>query len=166
MQLLTNDDWCARFCRSLDKAIVEEQYRLAAFVLMPEHVHLLVLPTLHKPDLGLFLARIKQPYSSEIKQILVAQASDLLKRLTVRERPGKFCFRYWQEGAGFDRNLYSPKAIQASLDYIHNNPVKRKLCLRAVDWKWSSARYYLSQPPCQQYEDLPLIHGLPSGALG
>jgi putative transposase len=34
------------------------------------------------------------------------------------------------------------KAVQASLDYIHMNPVKRGLCILAGDWPWSSARYY------------------------
>ncbi len=77
------------------------------------------------------------------------------RRLTVRERPGKECFRFWQEGPGFDRNLFSPDAIASSLEYIHNNPVSRGLCRRAVDWKWSSARYYLDVPPRQQHPRLP-----------
>jgi putative transposase len=46
------------------------------------------------------------------------------------------------------------------MDYIHNNPVQRGLCQRAIDWKWSSARYYLLDPPGQQFPDLPFIHGL------
>ncbi len=86
-------------------------------------------------------------------------------RLTVRERPGTECFRFWQEGPGFDRNLYSPEALASSLEYIHNNPVGRELCRHAVDWKWSSARYYLDVPPRQQHQGLPLILGLPEGAV-
>jgi hypothetical protein len=51
------------------------------------------------------------------------------------------------------------------LEYIHNNPVSRGLCRRAVDWKWSSARYYLDVPPRQQRPKLPVIHGLPEGTI-
>ena len=91
--------------------------------------------------------------------------SPLLKQLTVLERPGKYCFRYWQEGPGFDRNIFSRDALAASIDYIHNNPVKRGLCQRAIDWSWSSARYYLIDPPRQQFPELPHIHGLPMGAF-
>ena len=69
----------------------------------------------------------------------------VLSSLTVRERPGKSCFRFWQEGPGFDRNLFTAIAVEASIVYIHVNPVKRGLCQRAVDWKWSSARFYLDQ---------------------
>jgi putative transposase len=140
-------------------------FDLVAFVFMPEHIHLLVFPTLPVPDLGRFLARLKQPFSKEIKQILVENNSPLLKNLTVRERPGKHCFRYWQEGPGFDRNIFSPEALQASIDYIHNNPVKRGLCRRVTDWKWSSARYYVLEPPKQQFPDLPIVAGLPLGAF-
>ena len=112
-----------------------------------------------------FLARVKQPFSKEIKGILVENGGRLLKRLTVRERPGKFCFRFWQEGPGFDRNIFSPDALSASINYIHNNPVQRKLCKRATDWKWSSARYYLLDPPRQQFPELPHVRGVPPGSF-
>src|SRR5262249_10628182 len=101
----------------------------------------------------------------EIKTSLAETGSPLLERLTVRERPGKFCFRFWQEGSGFDRNLFAPSAIQASIDYIHRNPVARGLCQRAVEWKWSSARYYLAEPQGQQYSGLPMIHTIGADAL-
>ena len=78
----------------------------------------------------------------------------------VRERPGKFVFRCWQEGPGFDRNLYSIKALQGSLDYIHTNPVKRGLCVKARDWRWSSARYYESDG--QEYDALLPIRPVPA----
>ena len=92
-------------------------------------------------------------------------SSDLLNRLTIRERPGKTTFRFWQEGPGFDRNLYSTKAIRAAIDYIHMNPVNRGLCDEAVDYKWSSARYYLLELPKQQFSTLPHIHGIPLGTF-
>ena len=57
------------------------------------------------------------------------------------------------------------KAITHSIGYLHENPVRRGLCLSTVDWKWSSARYYLAEPPKQQALDLPLIHDPPPGAL-
>ena len=96
--------------------------------------------------------------------LLVAVQSPLLRRLSVRERPGKHCFRCWQEGPGYDRNINSVEALQASLNYIHMNPVRRGLCEKPTDWPWSSARYYMLEPPRQPFPDLPDIHGLPSGA--
>ena len=141
--LLTNDVWRERLARSIDRACEQEDFQLNAFVFMPEHVHLLVLPGTEKASISRLLARIKQPFSKEIKRILTEHESQLLDTLTVRERPGKHCFRFWQEGPGFDRNLFKPAAVEASMQYIHLNPVKRKLCQRAIDWRWSSARFYL-----------------------
>ena len=117
---------------------------MVAFVFMPEHVHLLVVPLTPTSNVSRLLARTKQPASKQIKQLLVEANSKLVETLTVRERPGKYCFRFWQEGPGFDRNIFSPEAISASIDYIHLNPVKRGMCEKTVDWKWSSARFYLN----------------------
>ena len=77
---------------------------------MPEHVHLLVYPT-GEANVSRLLGQLKQPFSKEIKQVLVEHRSPLLGKLTVRERPGKTCYRFWQEGPGFDRNLFTPDAI-------------------------------------------------------
>ena len=89
---------------------------------MPEHLHLLTYPTDEMPDFGKYLARIKQPFSKLIKEILVKNRSQLVEQLTVQERPGKSCFRFWQEGAGYDRNLFSKAAIIHSIGYLHENP--------------------------------------------
>ncbi len=141
--LLTNDVWRGILSKSLGQACQDEGFGLAAFVFMPDHVHLLVLPLSLESKVSRLLARTKQPASKQIKQLLVQAGSSLVETLTVRERLGKFCFRFWQEGGGFDRNIFSAAALSASIDYIHHNPVKRGLCVRATDWKWSSARFQL-----------------------
>ena len=66
---------------------------------------------------------------------------------------------------GYDRNVSTSKFLLNSIAYIHENPVRRKLCQRAIDWQWSSAWYYLGDPPKQQRSELPFIHGIPAGAL-
>jgi putative transposase len=164
LPLLTNDLWRDRLARSLDEANREAGIELVGFVFMPEHIHLLVHLTDPAQSIGRYLARIKQPFSKQIKDILVQHRSSLLRRLTVRERPGKTCFRFWQEGSGYDRNLFSPGAIRASLAYLHENPVRRGLCRHSLDWRWSSAQFYLGDPPLQQQAPLPVVHGLPHGS--
>lgn len=143
MPLLTNNVWREVLSRSLQAACEAEQFALVAFVFMPEHVHLLVWPISQKATVSRLLARIKQPVSAQIRAILESCHSPLLGELTVQERPGNTCFRFWQEGGGFDRNLFTPAAIAASIDYIHRNPVQRGLCERATDYQWSSARFHL-----------------------
>ena len=126
---------------------------------MPNHVHLLVYPRQSGSDIPKFLGQFKNTFSRSIKKILQQNESRLLTELTVRERPGKFCFRFWQEGGGYDRNLYEPSTIEASLNYIHMNPVRKRLCEKTVDWKWSSASWYLSR---EIDDELPQLKLLPA----
>jgi putative transposase len=161
LPLLTNDRWRGYLAASLQKASGERRFRLVAFVFTPEHVHLVVLPQGDEPDIGAFLAAVKRPSSVQVKQDLLARQSPLLEKLTVRERPGKTAFRFWQEGPGYDRNLQHEDSVLASIEYIHNNPVRRGLCGSAVAWFWSSARFYAGEPP-RQDPRLSKIDGLPA----
>ena len=160
LPLLTNDQWRRYLARSIEQSTQANDFRLVPFVFMPEHVHLLVLPRSLAPDIGAFLTGVKRPCSVLVKQDLMAAESPLLDRLTVSEGPGRTAFRFWQERAGYDRNLQTQRAVLGAIDYIHNNPVRRGLCQAATDWHWSSARYYQSDPP-RQDPSLPTIHGLP-----
>jgi len=59
LPLLTNDIWRQQLARSIDAAGEECEIELAAFVFMPDHVHLLVVPTGPDPAIDRYLARIK-----------------------------------------------------------------------------------------------------------
>lgn len=165
LRLLTNDAWRKLLSEVIQSACDDESMELVAFVFMPDHVHLLVFPLQREPGISQYLAKVKQPFSGRIRGALEDTNSPLLKRLMIRERPGKYVFRFWQEGPGCDRNLFQPESIQASINYIHKNPLEKKLCKQATDWKWSSARYYHGEPQLQQDPDLPHIHGLRPEAL-
>jgi putative transposase len=157
--LLSDNAICKLLCQSIDRAMSRHRHRLVAFVLMPEHVHLLILPTSIECDIAALLFAIKRPFSHRVKQYYERTDSCLRSELTVREREGKSAFRFWQEGAGYDRNLFEPKSVLAAIDYIHLNPVRRGLVTRARDWKWSSCRWYVSDRR-EVDPDLPTIHGL------
>ncbi len=161
MPLLTNDLWRAKLSESIDRAMAGQGYRLAAFVYMPEHVHLLVYPWQEAKGIAALLRAIKRPYSYRIKQLLIAEKSHLLKKLTIRQRPGVETFRYWQEGPGYDRNLTHARTVLSAVDYIHANPVRRGLCVSAVRWRWSSAEHYAAERPPDDTL-LPTVHGLPA----
>ena len=55
---------------------------------------------------------------------------------------GRTEYRFWQQGSGYDRDLFTPDAVWAAIDYLHRNPVRRGLVTSAADWEWSSARWY------------------------
>ncbi len=131
--------------RWLIEAIVsaKEKYKYAlwAYVIMPEHVHLLVYPMLEKYNISLFLKTIKQSVARKAKHYLKENNPDWLNKLTVKRGP-KNVFRFWQTGPGYDRNINSENELFEKIHYIHNNPVRRGIVLTPKQWKWSSASWY------------------------
>ncbi|MGI8924039.1 MAG: transposase [Fimbriimonadales bacterium] len=109
---------------------------------MPEHVHLLLHPRKEDYDIGAIRKAIKQSVSQRAIGYLAKNKPDALKKLKVIRKDGTVTYRFWQNGGGYDRNLFSPKALRASIDYIHNNPVRRGLVDSALAWKWSSLGSY------------------------
>ncbi len=83
-----------------------------------------------------------------------------LARITVREglRTRR---RFWQPGGGYDRNIDDVETLLSMIEYFHLNPVRRGLVERAIDWEWSSARWYAGIRPVylEMAETLPIIHG-------
>ncbi len=154
-------DWRRRLLsRSIDRAIQRHTFRLIGFVYMPEHVHLLVYPEPIESRIDRLLYAIKRPFSVRVKARLEQTNDRLLDELTIRERPGKTSFRFWQEGPGYDRNLISLERVVSAIDYFHENPLRRGLCEQPDEWKWSSYRYY-HFPEAPPDLDLPTVHGLP-----
>jgi putative transposase len=161
MPLLTNDVWCGLLAEGLERAVLGRSCRLVAYVFMPEHVHILVRPATQDARIDRLLKAIKAPVSARVRRLLEDARSPLLERLIVRERPGVHCFRFWQAGGGYDRNLRTVEAVEAAIAYIHENPVRRRLGDRSTDWRWSSARHYAEDlPRGSQRGGPPTIHGL------
>jgi putative transposase len=154
--LLTRDAWRTLLSRGIAAATEKLGFDLLAFVYMPEHVHLLVCPRSATAAVERFLYAVKRPFSFRVKRDLMAASDPLLNKLTVIERPGKQAFRFWQEGAGFDRNLTEPEAVLAVIDYMHANPVKRGLCESPDQWPWSSWGHYHA-PDRAPPAGLPLV---------
>jgi hypothetical protein len=54
----------------------------------------------------------------------------------------------------------TPRAVMASIAYIHENPVRRGLCAAGHVWRWSSARWYQGDKAYAAGFP-PTIHGPP-----
>jgi len=61
---------------------------------------------------------------------------------------------FWQAGGGFDRNVRHEAEELRTIEYIHQNPVKRGLVREPVDWAWSSARWHVGMREGQVPIDL------------
>jgi len=63
------------------------------------------------------------------------------------------------------RNLTEPGSTLAAIDYLHEKAVRRKLPTRAIEWRLSSAKFYINHPD-QRYNPPPPITPLPAEFFG
>ena len=137
---------CEALLRSLDAARKKHCFEVWAYVLMPDHVHLLVWPRNSAYDTASFLQDLKRPFAKDHLAALTGEGSPLLERLSVPGTEGRQRRQIWQPGGGYDRNIHSAATTKKSIDYIHFNPVVAGLCKRSEDYPWSSAAWYAGLP--------------------
>jgi putative transposase len=127
---------------AIGRARDKHRFKLLAYVVMPEHIHLMILPLHDNPAVSGILTTIKQ--SSAKLAITLAHRThpNLLNSMTDTQPNGRSSVRLWQRGGGHDRNLYKPETIWDAVEYLHGNPVHRSLATTADDWRWSSAAAY------------------------
>ncbi|MCX6638932.1 MAG: transposase [bacterium] len=128
------------FLDSLNQAHSRALFRLYGFVIMPNHVHLLLFPKV-TVSISAILTAIKQPFSYRALNYLGNINAGLYQQLTVR-KGDKLIRRFWQAGGGYDRNVFKDETFVHTLNYMHDNPVRKKLVASQSEWKWSSARVY------------------------
>lgn len=115
----------------------KHQFHLWAYVIMPEHAHLVIWP--QGARISAVLTTIKQSTSKTAINWLQENSPEFLDELVDQQPNGRKAHRFWQRGGGYDRNLRSVRDIHEKIRYVHENPIRRGLVENAVDWPWSSA---------------------------
>ena len=111
-----------RFVRILDQVRARPVFRLIGYVVMPEHVHLL-------------LAEPPKGNPSKILQVLKQKVSAALHKKRRKSSPNQLALRFpetltreahfWRRFCDF--NVCGEKKLWKKLNYMHRNPVERKL---------------------------------------
>ena len=100
-------------------------YELIAWVVLPEHLHLLLDPGRH--DLSGLMRRIKLSFSGRLR---------CRRQLTAGR---VWQYRFW------DHVIRNQADMNRHIDYIHYNPVKHGLVTAPCDYRYSSFHDYRKQ---------------------
>lgn len=138
LPLLRNDAVKQLFVEQLICTQRKHCFKLFAWVVMPEHVHLLLVPDRSGESVSRIMAGLKRPVASRV----LRRWRDLDAHVLVKLTDSSGRQHFWQAGGGYDRLIVTQEELMEKVNYIHENPVRRGLVLRCVDWLWSSARQY------------------------
>lgn len=138
LALFGNDQIKDSFTRHLESARQKLRFELFAYVVMPEHIHLLI----RTGRSTLTVTRVLRHLKAGFAQRVIARWRELDAPILARIRDGRKRCRFWQPGGGYDRNITSHRELIEKIQYIHNNPVRRGLASSPIDWRWSSAGWY------------------------
>jgi putative transposase len=146
---LFNDPFrCDLFLQILER--VRRRYRLVVlgYVVMPEHVHLLVSESQRETlstaiqALKLGLVRSLQGFRSKsIVSPTSRKRSEKWGTPTRHPAGPRIPNPFWQPRF-YDFNVWTEKKRIEKLRYIHRNPVVRGLVASPEEWRWSSFRWY------------------------
>jgi putative transposase len=154
------------FRDALQKARTKFGFQVWAYVIMPEHIHLIVYPGEHAEAMSRFLQAVKEPVGRQAIAYLRTESPAWLERLAVPEGK-RLRHRFWQPGGGHDRNILRTATLRAMIDYLHANPVRRGLVTRPEDWEWSSARWFAGIRPVPiEIDDMVLRELAGEGGAG
>ena len=112
-------------------------FALVGYVIMPEHVHLLVSESATVPP-----SKVVQIFKQRLSRRMRGK-----KRASSRQT----CFRFPREAGEprrfwqrryCDFNVYSRKKLWEKLQYMHANPVEERLVQHPREWPWSSWSNY------------------------
>lgn len=121
----------------LDKVRTRYRFVIVGYVVMPEHVHLLIGEST-KANPSVVVQVLKQRVSRRLRRPIRGKSS---ARQLLLWRDASTYRSFWQRRF-YDFNVWSRKKRIEKLNYMHMNPVKRGLVADAKLWPWSSYRFY------------------------
>ena len=112
------------FLDSLELNRRRYNFEVLGYVVMPEHIHLL----------------ISEPLDYEVPLSKALQSLKLSVSKRLSQRP------FWHTRY-YDFNVFTHNKRVEKLKYMHRNPVTRGLVEKPDDWPWSTYRHYKSDEP-------------------
>ena len=139
LRLLTSEETVLPFLEELEAKRRISGISVLGYVIMPDHVHLVLNPK-GNLAMGVLMGEIKKRSAFRIISLWKQQRKVVLDRIkTPSGRKQDFAF--WQP-RGYDHNCRTAETTREKINYCHMNPVKAGLVSNPGEWPWSSYRWY------------------------
>ncbi len=138
-QLLRPEKIKSLFIECLKLVLDKYDIKIFGYVLMPEHVHLVLLP----PDnikLGRIIGQLKSKSALASIAYMKISSPESLRKITLKSE-GILCRAFWQKRC-YDHNCRTNDTTIEKINYCHKNPVIRGLVQSPGNWTWSSYNWY------------------------
>lgn len=136
-------------CSALDEARRSGGFLIFAYVIMPDHLHLVTDSVINSSDIHRFVNGI---IARRVIDYLKTDGHETsLSKLRVSGRADGSSYGLWNHNPDA-RLLWSESMLWQRLQYTHLNPFRADLCDHPNEWKWSSARIFHKRP----FEEEPL----------
>lgn len=141
LPLFGRQELCAEFLAALREVREKHSFELFAYVVMPDHVHLLVRP--QDGRISALMRKIKSLSARRMIERLKRPGPDRLLVSLRRSPPGRrrHTYEVWQDGF-HAVPLWSNWMVRKKIDYIHPNPLRKGLVKSAKEYPWSSFNGY------------------------
>lgn len=141
-KLLKNVEYKDIIVRSLGYLVSTGKIKVYAFVIMPNHLHI-IWELLELNGKEMPHASFMKFSSHCIQKDLRKNHPKILELFNVNTETREY--QFWQRDS-LPVQLYTPFVIYQKMDYIHNNPCKGKWMLSSspIDYRYSSAKFYES----------------------
>ena len=137
-------------CQALDEARRSGDFLIFAYVIMPDHLHLLT----DCPNTSAEVLRYVKGLTGHrvIDYLKQHGYESSLAKLRHAQWKRKHAHSLWQQEKNV-LSIFSEAMFMQKVNYIHLNPVRADLVERAIDYRWSSARIWQRRA----VEDEPLM---------
>jgi REP element-mobilizing transposase RayT len=127
-----------RFC------ILEKYLRIHAYVIMPNHIHLIVFDANFDNDrLQKTLTEFRKFTGSRLAKYINNSLADSLSAVIRIKSLNDRARQVWQRGWHAE-GLASDNFLHQKMNYIHENPVRKGLVRNPEDWIYSSASFWIN----------------------
>ncbi len=146
LPIFTRPTFVVPLLDSLNFYRYKQEFKLLGYVIMPDHVHLIIWP-FGKTAVSDIMRDYKEFTSKRIvRQAEVEHNDDWIKAFRqAGSETGRSTNKVWQDSY-WDKNIYTENFLRQKLNYIHRNPLRVGLTDKPEDYPYSSYRnYVLSQ---------------------